>query len=65
MGPNYPPLPGGGLNSHARLRGIVDNRATVLCCTPSYAARLAEVAIGENLTPVAFRSIIVYAPSKI
>jgi phenylacetate-CoA ligase len=52
-------IPGGGLNSHARLRGIVDNRATVLCCTPSYAARLAEVAIGEKPAPVSLRSIIV------
>ena len=52
-------IPGGGLNSHARLRGIVENRATVLCCTPSYAARLAEVAIAENLARPDVRSIIV------
>jgi phenylacetate-CoA ligase len=52
-------IPSGGLNSHARLRGIVENRATVLCCTPSYAARLAEVAISENLARPEVRSIIV------
>ena len=52
-------IPGGGLNSHARLRAIVENRATVLCCTPSYAARLAEAAISQNQGSVALRSIIV------
>ncbi|HAV63185.1 MAG TPA: phenylacetate--CoA ligase [Verrucomicrobiales bacterium] len=37
-------LPGGGLSSKARLEGILNNQATVLCCTPTYALRLAEVA---------------------
>ena len=37
-------LPGGGLGSQARLRAILDNDVTVLCCTPTYALRLAEVA---------------------
>ncbi len=37
-------LPGGGLSSAARLRVMLDTSATVLCCTPTYAARLAEVA---------------------
>ena len=54
-------LPGGGLGSAARLRAIIDNRADVLCCTPSYAARLAEVAAEEkiNLRDSAVRRIIV------
>lgn len=52
-------IPGGGLDSHARLRGIIENQATVLCCTPSYAARLAEVAISQNLARPHIRSIIV------
>jgi phenylacetate-CoA ligase len=42
-------LPGGGLSSAARLRMIVDNQATVLCCTPTYAIRLAEVAAEEKI----------------
>jgi phenylacetate-CoA ligase len=42
-------LPGGGLVSVARLRAILDNGATVLCCTPSYAIRLGEVARAEGL----------------
>jgi phenylacetate-CoA ligase len=42
-------LPGGGLSSAARLRAILDNEATVLCCTPTYALRLAEVAAQEGL----------------
>lgn len=37
-------IPGGGLNSVARLHTIMDNQATVLCCTPTYAMRLGEVA---------------------
>ena len=42
-------IPGGGLGSAGRLRAIIENGATVLCCTPTYAARLAEVAVEENL----------------
>ncbi len=42
-------LPGGGLSSVARLRLMRDNHATVLCCTPTYAVRLAEVAVEENI----------------
>lgn len=42
-------LPGGGMSSAARLRLMMDARATVLCCTPTYAARLAEVAAQEKL----------------
>ncbi|MBI4325589.1 MAG: AMP-binding protein, partial [Chloroflexi bacterium] len=42
-------LPGGGLSSAARLRIILDNGATVLCCTPTYALRLAEVAAEEKI----------------
>lgn len=34
----------GGLSSEARLQLIQDHQATVLCCTPTYALRLAEVA---------------------
>jgi phenylacetate-CoA ligase len=42
-------LPGGGLSSAARLRVMLDNDATVLCCTPTYALRLAEVAAEEKI----------------
>jgi phenylacetate-CoA ligase len=54
-------LPGGSLNSAGRLRALLENKATVLCCTPSYAARLAEVAAEEkiNLHDSAVRRIIV------
>ena len=41
-------LPGGGLSSTARLRMILDHGATVLCCTPTYALHLAEVARAEH-----------------
>lgn len=37
-------LPGGGMSSEERLRFLIENRATVVCCTPTYALRLAEVA---------------------
>ena len=40
-------LPGGGMSSAARLRMIEENHATVVCCTPTYAMRLSEVA-GEE-----------------
>ncbi|HXG24000.1 MAG TPA: AMP-binding protein [Chthonomonadales bacterium] len=42
-------LPGGGMSSLARLRTMLDNQTTVLCCTPTYAIRLAEVAAGEKI----------------
>ena len=40
---------GGGMTSVARLKGILDLRATILCCTPTYAIHLAEVAAKEGL----------------
>jgi phenylacetate-CoA ligase len=42
-------MPGGGMRSGTRLRTLLDNDATVLCCTPTYAIRLAEVAAEENV----------------
>jgi len=42
-------LPGGGLRSAVRLRLMRDTQANVLCCTPTYAMRLAEVAATENI----------------
>lgn len=42
-------IPGGGMRSAARLQAILDNGVTVLCCTPTYAIRLAEVAAEEGL----------------
>lgn len=42
-------LPGGGMSSATRIRGILDNGATILCCTPTYAIRLAEVAAEEKI----------------
>jgi phenylacetate-CoA ligase len=52
-------IPGGGLSSAARLRAINDNTATVLCCTPSYALRLGEVAAEEKISAGSIRLIIV------
>jgi phenylacetate-CoA ligase len=52
-------IPGGGLSSAARLRAIRDNGATVLCCTPSYAIRLGEVAAEEELSADSIRLLIV------
>lgn len=37
-------ISGGGMNSEQRLRSIIDNRATVIVCTPTYALHLAEIA---------------------
>jgi phenylacetate-CoA ligase len=42
-------IPGGGLRSAARLHAMIDSGATVLCCTPTYAIRLAEVAAEEKI----------------
>jgi phenylacetate-CoA ligase len=42
-------IPGGGMRSSARLETILDNRVTALCCTPTYALRLAEAAAEEGI----------------
>jgi len=54
-------IPGGGLSSAARIRGIVQHRAEVLLCTPTYALHLAEVAAreGVDLRSSAVRKIFV------
>ena len=48
-------LPGGGLSSAARLRVMMDNGATNLCCTPTYAMRLGEIAQEEKIDVSASR----------
>ena len=54
-------IPGGGMRSSARLHAILDNHATVLCCTPTYAIRLGESAGEEriDLSSSKVRTIIV------
>jgi phenylacetate-CoA ligase len=42
-------VPGGGLGSVARFTAILENQITVLCCTPTYALRLAETAAREKI----------------
>jgi phenylacetate-CoA ligase len=54
-------ISGGAQDSYQRLRNLVDLQATALCCTPSYALHLAEVAQKEkiNLHDSAVRKIVV------
>ena len=49
------------MSSQARLKLIADNQATVVCCTPTYALRLAEVAAqdGIDLAAGSVRMLIV------
>jgi phenylacetate-CoA ligase len=42
-------LPGGGMSSTARLRYLLDNKATIVLGTPTYLLHLAEVASAENI----------------
>ena len=42
-------VPGGGLNTAARLELLRSSRATVVFCTPSYALHMAEVAAGRQI----------------
>lgn len=44
-------VPGGGMSSQLRLRMIEAVGASVVCCTPTYALRLAEVAAEERGGP--------------
>ncbi len=54
-------IPGGGLSSEDRLRLLMDTQAEVLCCTPTYAIRLAHVAeeLGIDLTDTNIKFIVV------
>lgn len=54
-------ISGGAQDSYQRLRNLMDLQATALCCTPSYALHLAEVAQKEkiNLHDSAVRKIVV------
>lgn len=54
-------LPAGGMTSSARLRFLLDNCATVVCCTPTYALRLVEQAAddGIDLRGSSVRALIV------
>ena len=42
-------IPAGGMSSEARLNLMRDNKATVVCCTPTYALRLVEVAAQQQI----------------
>jgi phenylacetate-CoA ligase len=42
-------ISGGGMNSEQRLRCLIENRATVIVCTPTYALHLAEVGRGLGI----------------
>lgn len=42
-------LPAGGMTTVARLRYLLDHQASVVCCTPTYALRIAEVAHEEGI----------------
>jgi phenylacetate-CoA ligase len=54
-------LPGGGMPSSARLKYLLEHRATVVCCTPTYALHLAETAAAEqiNLANSPVRALVV------
>jgi phenylacetate-CoA ligase len=54
-------LSGGGMSSGARLRFLLDNEATIVLCTPTYALHLAEVAESEgiDLAASSVRALIV------
>ena len=42
-------MPAGGQDTNTRLNAIVENKPTVIACTPSYALRLAEVAAAQGI----------------
>ena len=53
-------LPGGGRDSRQRLEMMRDAGATVLCCTPSYALRMVEIAkeIGFDLRSIPLKTTV-------
>src|SRR5438105_7836008 len=42
-------IPGGGMQTDQRIRAMLDNDVTVLCCTPTYALRMAEAAQEQGI----------------
>ncbi|MBI3863093.1 MAG: AMP-binding protein [Planctomycetia bacterium] len=54
-------IPAGGMSSPSRLALLQENQTTVVCCTPTYALRLAETAAEQNvdLTKTGVRAILV------
>lgn len=52
-------LPAGGLSTLARLRMLEDNQASVVCCTPTYALRLAEEAKKQGISVDSVKVLIV------
>lgn len=54
-------FPAGGMTTAARLKYILDNGITVVCCTPTYALHMAEAAQqdGVNLAGSTIRLLIV------
>lgn len=54
-------IPAGGLSTTSRLKMLLDNEATVVCCTPTYALHLAETARqdGVDLACSPVRALIV------
>jgi phenylacetate-CoA ligase len=54
-------VPGGGLTSGDRLSLLQRSQATILCCTPTYALRLAEVgqSIGLPVASLGVKKIVV------
>jgi phenylacetate-CoA ligase len=53
-------MPGGGMQTEQRLQAMRDNAVTVLCCTPTYALRMAEVAeqMGIVLADIGVRATV-------
>ncbi len=54
-------LPAGGMTTQARLRFLLDNHVTFLCCTPTYALRMIEVAgeLSLDLVASSVRGLVV------
>ncbi len=54
-------IPGGGMSTEARIETLLRYSATIVCCTPTYALRLAEVAerLDRSLSASTVRSLIV------
>jgi phenylacetate-CoA ligase len=53
-------IPGGGMQTDQRLQALLDNDVTALCCTPTYALRMADEAqrLGLDLANSAIRATV-------
>ena len=51
-------LSGGGMTTETRIKALVDHQCSILCCTPTYALRLAQVAAEQGFRRTCLKPLL-------